>query len=144
MVSVKFLGGLVAAALVTGCVAPGETYQDRLSNLRSGSLSTVSDYATSVAEFRKSDSEESAIELGKHLVADSLKDPGSAQFRNVRFVKYGPGAVICGEVNGKNSYGGYVGFKRFVAGTTGSTFVESGKYADVDAAANAGINSACR
>lgn len=26
--------------------------------------------------------------------------------------------VLCGEVNGKNSYGAYTGYKRFVATTT--------------------------
>lgn len=46
----------------------------------------------------------------KGYVADTLKDPASAQFRNLKRGK----EVLCGEVNGKNSYGGYVGFKRFI------------------------------
>lgn len=42
-------------------------------------------------------------------VASQLVDPNSAQFRNVK----GQRGNICGEVNGKNRMGGYVGFKPF-------------------------------
>lgn len=38
-----------------------------------------------------------------------LKDPGSAQYQNV---SKNP-QVICGELNGKNSYGAYDGFEAF-------------------------------
>ncbi len=48
-------------------------------------------------------------------VKATLKDPSSAQFRNVR-TYHGSGApVVCGEVNSKNGFGGYGGFQRFVA-----------------------------
>lgn len=48
---------------------------------------------------------------GKRVVMNGLKDPESARFRSLRVG--GEGAVLCGEVNAKNGYGGYVGFKRF-------------------------------
>jgi len=49
-------------------------------------------------------------------IANSLLDPESARFRNVRF----EGLFVCGEVNGKNHNGGYVGFRPFVyMGTQG-------------------------
>lgn len=41
-----------------------------------------------------------------------LKDPGAAQFRDERLTAFG--AALCGEVNSKNSFGAYGGFKRFV------------------------------
>lgn len=47
-------------------------------------------------------------------VTNSMKDPDSVRFRAVRVVRYGTGAVVCGEVNAKNSYGGYTGFSPFV------------------------------
>ena len=56
-------------------------------------------------------------------VVSRLKDPGSAQFRGM-FLSHGreitPTSVVhpitlCGEINAKNAYGGYVGFRRFVA-----------------------------
>ena len=59
----------------------------------------------------------------------SLKDPEAAKLRNV-FVSEskpldggkGGSLILCGEVNGKNSYGGYVGFRRFYS-TGGATHV---------------------
>lgn len=53
------------------------------------------------------------IPKAQQLVADQLSDPSSAQFRNDRLIDYD---WHCGEVNGKNSMGGYVGFKRFISG----------------------------
>lgn len=48
-------------------------------------------------------------------VAAQLRDPSSAQFRAIEVVEQPDGrSVVCGEVNGKNAYGGYVGFTRFV------------------------------
>lgn len=47
--------------------------------------------------------------VAREFVAGVLKDPGSAEFRNQR--------GLCGEVNSKNSFGGYVGFRRFIAAT---------------------------
>lgn len=56
----------------------------------------------------------------KEAVAAQLKDPASAQFKDVRKVK----DYVCGEVNGKNAYGGYVGFKRFFVTDLGGVFIE--------------------
>jgi hypothetical protein len=63
----------------------------------------------------------------------------------VRLVPYASGKVLCGEVNAKNSYGGYVGYKPFVAGVLAATIYDpdASKYADITAAANAGLVSAC-
>lgn len=49
-----------------------------------------------------------------------FKDPGSAQYRNL--ILSGKSGVysLCGEVNGKNSYGAYVGFRRFFISGTAS------------------------
>lgn len=47
-----------------------------------------------------------------------LRDPGSAQFRNVQVLQANQGNrgyTFCGEVNSKNGFGGYAGFKRFIA-----------------------------
>lgn len=50
-----------------------------------------------------------------------LKDAPSARFKNIRQKKTEantPGIWdICGEVNAKNSYGGYAGFETFVGAT---------------------------
>ena len=59
------------------------------------------------------------ILLAKEKLSDSLKDPESAKFRKVflsaTFNKNTfNGWAICGEMNGKNSYGGYTGYKPFI------------------------------
>ena len=43
-----------------------------------------------------------------------MKEPDSTQFRNLQEIKnYLDVSVLCGEVNGRNSYGGYTGFQPF-------------------------------
>lgn len=49
-------------------------------------------------------------------VRQEMRDPGSAQFRNLRVLagEREDQRLVCGEVNAKNGYGGYVGFKPFL------------------------------
>ena len=51
------------------------------------------------------------------VLVDRLKDPASAQFRR-EFLSASDGEPevisLCGEVNSRNSYGGYVGFGGFI------------------------------
>jgi len=66
------------------------------------------------------------MERGKDAVREKLKDPRSAEFRNVFFHR-GPDGVpmTCGEVNSKNSFGGRRGFQKFVsAGQVDLTYLE--------------------
>jgi len=65
-------------------------------------------------------------EIKMHRVARDnvnarLKDSDSAQFRN-QFI--GKAGTPCGEVNAKNSFGGYTGYKRFVASGGGLAVLE--------------------
>lgn len=53
----------------------------------------------------------------KLIVRQQLKDPDSAQFRSLSIVQGEGGLALCGEVNAKNSYGGYNGYSEFVAAT---------------------------
>lgn len=48
-------------------------------------------------------------------VSRSLKDPSSAVLRNVRIVQGPKHSILCGEVNGKNSYGAFAGFTPFMS-----------------------------
>lgn len=51
----------------------------------------------------------------KKRVANETRDPSSVQFRDVRYVRQVDGSrAVCGEINAKNAYGGYVGFESFV------------------------------
>lgn len=131
---------LVTCATLGGCASGS---YDPFSVPRNSSLSVVASYASSVKRFLASGTPEDAIKKAQEAVANSLKDPGSAQFRNVRLKPYLDGQVVCGEVNGKNSYGGYVGFSPFVASTNSATLYVREKWTELEYAYNAGINSAC-
>jgi hypothetical protein len=50
-----------------------------------------------------------------NAVAYQMKDPGSAQFRNWHAFTSDKGLIVCGEVNARGGFGGYVGFTHFVA-----------------------------
>ena len=51
-----------------------------------------------------------------------LKDPASAQFRNVALNR--GRSALCGEVNAKDNAGAYVGFRPFVASDAGAAVLD--------------------
>lgn len=130
--------GFLAGCVTGGGVAPIEA-------LRYGVMEDVNGYSNSFEAYLKSGkTKEEGLLAAQAQVASSLKDPGSAQFRNVEIKPYGYGKVVCGEVNAKNSYGGYVGFAKFVASHEAS-MLESrdSRYPAINNASNAGIYTAC-
>jgi hypothetical protein len=50
--------------------------------------------------------------------ANQMKDPNGAEFRNWHAFESQNGLIVCGEINAKNSFGGYVGFTHFIAHTS--------------------------
>lgn len=71
------------------------------------------------------------VEKAKSSVAEKMLDPSSVQFRNLTYVdsalrKEGDPIrhVLCGEINAKNSFGGYIGFKLFFV-DAGSNYPDS-------------------
>ncbi|WP_112320575.1 hypothetical protein [Oceanibium sediminis] len=55
-----------------------------------------------------------AVTVARSTVSQRLRDPMSAQFRNERAYRTSAGdTIICGEVNARNGFGGYVGFHTF-------------------------------
>lgn len=54
--------------------------------------------------------DEDLKQRGTAAVRRMMKDPESAQFRNLEVKRGG----LCGEVNARNGFGGYVGFREFV------------------------------
>jgi len=57
----------------------------------------------------------------RELIAHQLKDPGSAQFRDL----IARDGTTCGWVNSKNSYGAYAGFSPFLVVGTYSRILDS-------------------
>lgn len=62
---------------------------------------------------------EASVKAAAAYFADTMREPSSATFRNVFLGKRPPPTktikiVVCGEVNGRNGYGGYTGFQPFI------------------------------
>ena len=75
---------------------------------------------------QRADGERQVAAAGKSL-ADRLRNPSTARFRNVKLFKTvgrdGKEHVsFCGEVNSENGYGGMSGFEKFTA--AGETLIE--------------------
>lgn len=52
--------------------------------------------------------------FAKQKASYNLMDPSAAQFRNMFAISRGMGDdTVCGEMNAKNAYGAYTGFKPF-------------------------------
>lgn len=68
--------------------------------------------------------EQGAYLVAHEAVASLLKDPGSAEFRNDRLGSFQGRALVCGEVNSKNGFGGMVGFQRYVSNGGDATVLE--------------------
>ncbi len=66
------------------------------------------------------------IDTQKGLLKARLKDPKSAQYRNLRVAYYkGKTPIVCGDVNAKSSFGGYMGYQRWIGADVAGTFLES-------------------
>ncbi|MBB5863772.1 hypothetical protein [Xanthomonas sp. 3058] len=76
------------------------------------------------------------IVAAERAVRRQLKDSDSAQFKDVR-VNYTEefGVVACGQVNAKNDFGGYTGFRRFLS--SGKSVILEGRDNIADAWAGA-------
>lgn len=48
-------------------------------------------------------------------ITKRLKDPESAKFQEVFISRKSGEPIVCGQVNGKNGFGGYSGFERFIS-----------------------------
>lgn len=78
-----------------------------------GSGSIVREHAVLTETQRK------AVEAA---VRQSLKDPESARFGDITAGRSADGTTVCGQVNAKNSYGGYTGPARFYGTLSGDNF----------------------
>jgi len=77
------------------------------------------------ADYGRDMSPEECVSIAQDTISRGLKDPSSAQFRHgtcvkgywssvpIMSLKKAYGWYQVGEVNAKNSYGGYVGFKPY-------------------------------
>jgi hypothetical protein len=102
------LGILGIIALIVSCSV---ITTKQSTNSSSASLTSVRDESETIAEFQVA---------AKTAITSILKDPDSARYQDVLAhalpgTSGGNAYVFCGLVNSKNGFGGYTGFKRFVA-----------------------------
>lgn len=83
------------------------------------------------------------IKATQEQVTDGLRDPSSAQFRKVRIVDHGGLPAVCGEVNGRNAYGGYAGYQPFIGSPHSYQLVGHDFTTAEGAAASAGYRTHC-
>lgn len=112
--------------------------------MRQESFKRVEEFARFDEDFVRTNGEKKLLASAISAVRDSLKDPASAQVRGARIIRTPVGRVVCGEVNAKNSYGGYVGFTPFAASAVMAVvYHPEPAYPDIEEAFNAGIFRAC-
>lgn len=115
---------LIAAAFVFLCMGIQTNAQTELTktslshdDVKNGNIKLANTFAKSTADYLKSGGSNSKLMAAiKKDVGNYFRDPASAKFRNMVIRKYGDGSIVCGEVNAKNKYGAYIGYKRFLAG----------------------------
>ena len=72
----------------------------------------------------------------RELVASALKDPDSAKFSNEITSTDGS---YCAEVNSKNGYGAYGGFKKVISRSKCSVFFVNGDFYSQESTSDAGV-----
>lgn len=131
---------------LTGCAAvPAQPIQSPYQELHDQRLKEVERMATEVELGLQSMPPQELLNKAQAAITYGFKDPDSAKFRNVRYVKYEERIVICGEVNAKNSYGGYVGYENFIAGLSSWKLMkESDNNTALGSADSVGVRIYCR
>lgn len=133
---------VISSLALSGCGVV--EYKNQLQTIERNAHADIYHYSIEMREYIIEHGEAKAMNAAMLAVKNDLKDPESARFRNIRTVGTDDGIVVCGEYNAKNSYGGYVGFKRFVASPTRATvYDETSRNQDIIWASNVGINRAC-
>ena len=77
-------------------------------------------------------------------INEQLFDPASAQFKNLHEVDRKGGWVVCGEVNAKNRFGGYTGFRRFMMTEKDGDIIFAGNSNIEETVATALIDGLCK
>lgn len=92
------------------------------------------------------DSASDLDQRARAALGPALKDSTDYQLRNVREGNGNSGQVICGEVNAKNSFGGFVGYKPFLVNgddiiTIDELYVTVKSYMDLNIIINDRVNN---
>lgn len=106
--------------------AYGENYAGKLEDLYEKSFTLAASSTKLLEQSNGKVSDQQLIEKAKNSVRNELKDPYSAQFSGIKVKRNEQGGFVCGMVNAKNSFGGYVGNELFMAGAVMAVLPKEG------------------
>jgi len=110
------VGTGLAALLLSACAKSDAEKASDAAEAASQAASAASVAAVSAAGGGASPSDISGYAvLAKQKMADGLMDPEAAKYKDVHAYAVNGAYVFCGQINGKNGYGGYTGYERFIA-----------------------------
>jgi hypothetical protein len=107
---------VIAALLLSAC---GPSAQEIVAQ-KARAAATKAAAAAKLKREKEAEEERKTVARLKRQAVQNFLDPSSAQFRNLHLTK----GELCGEYNGKNAYGAYIGFDKFY--TIFSTTVDVG------------------
>lgn len=141
---------MLATTALLGCVAPPRFTApiDPYAPLQKESIFYAEQLAQAGQQAFDALGAEAFVLQSQNHVQEDLKDPESARFRKVELRSFSNGKLVCGELNAKNSYGGYEGYKKFIATPQQVIFAAEpmAQHANpiaAQSAINAGIRTAC-
>lgn len=122
----KAVSAVVFSLALASCSTRNEEAAEVAASNATAPTATASTTASSSeADYSDTGKQAAWIERGKDAIKAKLRDPDSAQFRNVAFHSSGGVPVACGEVNANNGFGGKAGYERFIAAGTSLAVLES-------------------
>lgn len=98
------------------CTGPtfAESVQESFNRINAEEVERVRSELSLSASVTKHLKPAALIAKAKERMLADLKDPDSAKFRNIHVREVDGAKFVCGEMNAKNGYGGYIGFARFL------------------------------
>lgn len=133
---------ILLSIALSGCIQ--NPMVRHLNDLSASSLAEMRAAVRGTAGYLKEHGEAVTMQAAQDRVRAVLKDPESARFQNLSIKTFEGERVVCGQVNAKNAYGGYVGFTRFAAGVGAAVLEDTDtRYPEITNAANTGLGMAC-
>ena len=134
---------LLSTAFFAFLALPARSEDTGLEDARKVSMQYIDNISDGNQQYLNRNGVQKLISTASKQVLELLKDPESAIIRKARMVRYQGKILVCGEVNAKNSYGGYVGYTRFIAGAYSAVLEYKSSDPEFAAAANYGLSMAC-
>lgn len=108
---------IIAFATVAGIMCASPSLADDVAAIQEANRQEVLRVMKALqagSQGQKSPGDAIFIAKAKATASAQMKDPESAKFRSLIVHHASQISYVCGEINAKNSFGGYVGYRRFL------------------------------